>query len=93
MDSSEDAENINHLQCYEELQVIASAVGQRTHGLQSMVSKGKSQQKHIYHSEAEKKDRSEPPHESVRLQTGGKGWTVKVGSSSSLLARRGLKQR
>lgn len=53
--TSEDAEDINHLQCYGELQVIASAVGQRTHGLQNMVSKGKSQHKHIYHSEAEKK--------------------------------------
>lgn len=28
MDSSEDAENINHLQCCGELQGIASAVGQ-----------------------------------------------------------------
>lgn len=56
MNSSENAENINHLQCYGELQVVASAVGQKTRGLQSTVSKGKSQQKYIYHSEAEKRE-------------------------------------
>lgn len=55
MDSSEGAENINHLQCYGGLQVIAVAVGERIHGLQSMVSKGKCHPKHIYYSEAEKK--------------------------------------
>jgi len=71
MEPSEDDENINHMQCYGEQQVTASAIGQRTHGLQSMVSKGRSRKKLIYHSEAEKKrDGSEPPHESVRLQTG-----------------------
>lgn len=71
MNSSEDAENKNHLHCYGELQMISSAVGQRTHGLQSIIRKGKSQQKCIYYSETEKKrDGSEQPRESVRLQTG-----------------------
>lgn len=39
-----------------EIREIASAEEQTTHGLQSMTSKGKSQQKHTDHSEADKKE-------------------------------------
>lgn len=33
MESSEDAENMNHLQYYGQPQVTVNAVGQRRHGL------------------------------------------------------------
>lgn len=41
-----------------EIREIASAEEQRTHGLQSMTSKGESQQKHTDHSEADKKEKA-----------------------------------
>lgn len=95
MDSSEDAENIHHLQWYGELQVIANAVWQRT---DTQAAKHHQQRKSpsktiVTVMRQKKRDGSEPSHESVRLKTGWKWWPVKVGSSSSQLARRGLKQR